>query len=180
MSTTAMSLPAGKIRARKFAFGPLEKLRLFVSYQRYATLLFTAAAAPLVIVASFFAGAWWAWIVAAAFALWTGGYAVQVFGRWPEKLRLTAVAQRRIEGARFESEMIREHCGDPCFKVVSREILSRAGLPRSEREAIIRRYAAELHQENHETIIIDHVNGVVLRSEGDRLVPVETPQGAQT
>src|SRR5690606_36000392 len=111
---------------------------LFSSYQRYAALLFVAGASPLTLTAMFAPGQWWAWAISALVALKAWSFGAHVASRWPGKMRVTAVAQRRIDAGRFDASMVRSLCTDPCFKVVAREILRRADLKGSEARELLR------------------------------------------
>ena len=162
-----------KIVRRGYAFSATERLRLVASYQRYAVLLLAVAAALLF--AANWVDAWWAWAVAVIGAVKLVAFMVEIAARLPDKIRLTAVAQRRINAGRFRPSHVRNHCGDPCFRVVAHEILRRAGTPAGQRRRLIARFSSEVHAESHETYVFDHRQGQVFRSEGERLVPLEPP-----
>jgi hypothetical protein len=121
-----------------------ERIRLWLSYQRYALLLAALAAAltGALVLAS---PAWYLWAAAVPPLLALVVFAARIGGQLPRKLRATALASRRIASGRFRPHALRGYCGDPCYRVVAREILVRAGVPAAERRALIRRYAAEQH-----------------------------------
>ncbi len=173
------------IARRYHRFGALEQLRLFARYQAYALLLFVLAALPLGLVGWLAPTRWWAWLIAAPITFKIGSFAVFVAWRWRAKLRVTAVAQRRMDAGRFRPEMVQEMCGDPCFRSVSAEILRRSGMPAAERRALLRRYKEEHDLASSQTLIIDHTRGTVLKVEGDQITQLEipsantAPQGAQ-
>ncbi len=147
----------------------LTRLRLFVSYQRYAFLM---AGAPTAITAAVIVGwpaAWWLWAPAALITLRLYGTAWSIAGRWPRKLRATWLAQRRIEAGRFRPDMVARYCGDPCFRVVAREILIRADVPRRERAALLRRYAAEEAERGHTLLLVDRQDGVLFEIDGGNI-----------
>ncbi len=70
-------------------------------------------------------------------------FGIVVGRKWPRKLRATTLATRRIEQGRFSVKTVERYCEDPCFRVVAAEILTRAGLPRSERNRIIQNFSDE-------------------------------------
>ncbi len=150
--------PAGQRRA-----GPLglpERARLWLSYQRYALLM---GGLPVLVWAGIvFAapGAWWAWGPLALVMLWFVGQAVPIYRRFPRKMRATLLADRRIATGRFHPRTIRRYCGDPCFRVVAREILRRAGTPPAERRRLIETFAAEEAERGH-TLVFARADGSV-------------------
>jgi len=148
---------------------------LWLSFQRYAFLLTLLAVAPLIGLASFSITAWWAWILAALVGLRVGAYALAIGRRGPAKLHALRVAQHRIERGSFTPERVRQHCSDPCFRVVARESLRRAGLPSAERVRLVRMYAAQLREENSAVVVIDHRSGVVRRTVGGQTTTTTFP-----
>lgn len=162
---TALAHPASI--ARKYhRFSAAEKLWLVLSYQRYAALLFVAGAIPVGAAAWLAPTRWWAWLLAAPISLKVWAFAVHVAGRLPGKLRITGVAQRRIDAGRFEPSMVRELCSDPCFRTVAQDILVRSGMPSDERRALLQQFSREVHELSHQTVIIDHRNGKVIQMDG--------------
>ena len=139
--------------------GRLEQARLWLSYQRYALLLFLAPALALVALVAW-ASPWW-WAPAALAALVPLRFGASVYARWPRKVHATRVALHRIAAGRFASARVRGFCGDPCFRVVAHEILRRAGLPPAERRRLIRLYSLELRRDRSTVVILDHVAGTV-------------------
>lgn len=164
-SDATLGAPA-KIQRRYHSFGRFETARLFLSYQRYAALLFLLGAVPLGATAFFLPGRWWAWVLSALVALKAWSFAVHVFSRWPGKLRVTAVAQRRMDAGRFDPSMVRSLCTDPCFRVVAAEILSRSRMSGRDARALLKSFSAEMYDESHQAIVIDHRAGRVLHVEG--------------
>ena len=73
-------------------------------------------------------------------------FGVTVLARWPRKLRATRIAELRIRSGRFAPASVRPYCGDPCFRVVAREILRRGGVSRADRRDLIAGWAAELRR----------------------------------
>lgn len=143
-----------------------ERLRLWCSYQRYAVLM---AGAPTAVVAALgvaWPGAWWLWGPAALGALKMYGFAAEIYGRWPRKVRATMLADRRIAAGRFRPEMVQRYCGDPCFRVVAREILRRAGVPRAERRALMARYAEAEAERGRTLVLINRHDGVLFQMDG--------------
>jgi hypothetical protein len=139
--------------------GRLERARLWLSYQRYAILLFGAAAAAMALLVAW-TSPWW-WAPAALAALVPVRFAVSVLARWPRKLQATRVAVHRLEAGRFSPRQIRAYCGDPCFKLVAAEILRRAGLPLAQRRRLIDQYSEELRRDRSTVVIFDHTSGTV-------------------
>jgi hypothetical protein len=105
---------------------------------------------------------WWLGGLAALATLWPLGFGVEVLRRWPRKLRAARVAERRVASGRFRPAQVRSLCGDPCFRVVARDILTGAGVPRRQRRRIIAGYRAELAREQRTAFVVDHARGVVV------------------
>ncbi len=124
-----------------------EALRLTVSYQRYAALLLAAAIGSPLLARAVVPDSGTALAAASLVGLWLLAGAVRVGSRLPHKLRATRVYDQRIRRGSFSPEMLRGFCEDPCFRVVARELLGRAGLAGRERRALVRRYAAEARNE---------------------------------
>ena len=99
--------------------------RLVVSYQRYAALVFGIIAGLLW--SASVLGTGWAWGVAAALSLGLGWFGTLVALRLPHKLRLTRTQDERIRRNKFEADDLLLWVEDPCYRVVAREILVRAG-----------------------------------------------------
>lgn len=178
--------PGAPLRTRqqtKRSLGWAERLRLWFSYQRYAFILVVL---PVGVVAALIGVApswWWLWGPVALVALKFVAFAVEVYGRWPRKMRATLLADRRIAAGRFRPEMVRRYCGDPCFRVVAREILRRAGVDRPTRQQLIRQFAAEEAERGHTLVMVDPAGGVRFEVDGHsiRRFPMsgEEPQATQ-
>ncbi|HEY1811681.1 MAG TPA: hypothetical protein VGG74_04950 [Kofleriaceae bacterium] len=141
------------------ALGAATTLRLWLSYQRYALVL---VAAPIVCAVLAIARApWWLAAIVAVAAIVPVRFGVTVLVRWPRKLRATRVGLARIAAGTFTPASIRGYCSDPCFRVVARELLAAAGLPRAERRAIVQRFASELRAEDSVALLVDHIRGTV-------------------
>ena len=163
------------IERRYHRFGRLEVMWMVLSYQRYAFLL------TIISLSLLGGGAWLVaverWYFGVPLAL--GGikvasFAVGVASRLSQKMRVTGVAQRRIDAGRFEPEMVRNFCGDPCFRVMAREVLRRAGLEGRERDALVAQYQAMLDEESGQTLIIDHTRGQVFKVEEGQTILVNS------
>ncbi len=154
---------------------PLTWVRLWFSFQRYAFVLTALAVSPLVVVAVVAPTVWWAWLVAVVPALWVGRFAVEVWFRWPRKIRLWRVGVHRIAAGRFVPEDVRTHCGDPCYRVVADELLRQCGVAAAERRVLLARWQAEAAAAGHELIIIDHIGGEVRRVSGGVTTVVTSP-----
>ena len=137
-----------------------ERLRLWVSYQRYA-LGFAALSAGLVWL-SIALLPWWTWPVTALVVVKMLSFAGFIVSRHSRKVRATAIAAVRIDQGRFKPESVESYCGDPCFRLVASEALSRAGYARSERRALIREYARRENERASATVIFDRHNGRVI------------------
>lgn len=148
-------------------FAGRERVRLWLSYQRYALLLSTGCA-TMIGATALLGTAWtWGWaglVVVGPLSLRVGHFAVEVFRAHPRKLRATWAHQRRIDSQRFSPTALRAYCGDPCWRLVADEILTRAGLPADQRRDLIRTFADEIERDAHATVFVDHVNGTVRRS----------------
>lgn len=147
---------AGGLRKR-VRLAPLPaatRLRLWISYQRYAALLLALPAAALAGAA--WLAPWWLAALLALAAIAPVRFALEIAARWPRKLRATQVARHRQRLGRFQAESVRAYCGDPCFRVVAREILASAGVPRRERRRWIARFAAERRAADRVVVYFDH------------------------
>ncbi len=143
-----------------------ERVRLWCSYQRYAVLMAVAPTAAVAALAVAWPGAWWLWGPAALGALKMYGFAADIYGRWPRKVRATLLADRRIAAGRFRPEMVQRYCGDPCFRVVAREILRRAGLPPAERRALMTRFTEAEAERGRTLVLINRHDGVLFEMDG--------------
>ncbi|HVK88454.1 MAG TPA: hypothetical protein VM513_30250 [Kofleriaceae bacterium] len=143
----------------------IARARLWLSYQRYGLALvgapFAAVGGAAVL------APWWVAMLVGLVAIAPVRFGVEVLGRWPRKLRATRISLGRIKAGRFRPEHIRSYCGDPCFRVVAHEILTRAGIPRAERRRIVARFREELRRERDVLVVIDHVRGTVITFGGD-------------
>jgi hypothetical protein len=151
---------------RPSPFSRRERARLWLSYQRYAMLGAGGVTAMLGGVAALGMAWTWGWaalIVAGPLSLSLGRFSVEVLRAHPRKLRATWAHQRRIDGQRFSPAAIKTYCGDPCWRVVADEVLTRAGIPAGSRRELIRQFRAELDDENNSTVIVDHTTGTIRR-----------------
>jgi hypothetical protein len=144
-----------------------ERCRLWLSYQRYFFLLVGLAAAIPVAIVLYDPGAWYLWLLGAFPVFKLLHFAVEVYRRWPEKIRATKLADRRIASGQFTPKFVENYCGDPCFRVVARELLSRAGLPSGERRRIIRELTKQAKAASDVVLMVDHRSGVELRVGGE-------------
>ncbi len=149
------------------SFTTVERARLWVSYQRYGVLMAAAALALGV------GALWlipWRWVPLWAPLVIVSGVllkaAAEILGRFPRKMRATIVAERRIRRGSFRAESVRSYCGDPCFRVVAREVLTRAGVGPREQAGIVARYARELRDESGFVVLVDRTQGRVVRVDG--------------
>lgn len=155
--------------------GPAERVRLWCSYQRYALLM---ACAPLLVWTAVLLAApdaWWAWGPLALVALWFLRQAATIYARFPRKMRATLLADRRIAAGRFHPRTIRRYCGDPCFRVVAREILRRAGIPADERKRLIERFAEEEAERGHTLVFARADGGVQIHVDGKTIRRLPQP-----
>jgi hypothetical protein len=139
---------------------PRTRVRLWLSYQRYAFLLVAVPAAALATAAAW--GPWWLAALVGVAAIVPVRFAIEVQGRWPRKLRATRVALARIRAGRFRPASVRRYCGDPCFRVVAREILTTAGIPRAERRALVRQFSEQARRDRDVVLLVDHTKGTVI------------------
>jgi hypothetical protein len=105
--------------------GTREVARLVLSYQRYAALVI-GIILGLSWLASF-VGTTWAWGLAIVLAVPLGWFGTLVALRLPHKLRLTRAQDARIRRGKFNPDDLLPWVEDPCYRVVAREILVRAG-----------------------------------------------------
>lgn len=142
-----------------------ERVRLWLSYQRYGFLL---VGVPLVAVATAIVYApWWVAILVALAGIAPFRFGIEVLGRWQRKQRATRIAIARITAGRFQPASIKSYCGDPCFRVVAREILLRAGVAPAERRQLVATFREQLRKEQNVLVMIDHVRGTVITLGGD-------------
>jgi hypothetical protein len=146
----------------------IERAGLWLRYQAYGLVLVGGGAAALSLAAAH--APLWVAIPVAALALAPVGFGITVLRRWPRKLRATRIAQRRIDSGRFTPSSVRSFCGDPCFRVVAREILRRAGLGRAERRALVAGWALELRRSGEFLILVDRDRGTVFTMAADGVV----------
>ncbi len=139
--------------------GALATARLWLSYQRYAFLLLGVPVAAFACAVVW--TPWWLAAIVGVVALAPARFGIEVLGRWPRKLRATRVGLARIRAGSFAASSVRGYCDDPCFQVVARELLARAGMPRAKRRALVRDFAVQRRREQSVAMIIDHVTGTI-------------------
>ncbi len=143
-----------------------ERVRLWISYQRYALLLGFAPPVVVAALAVHWPAAWWLWGPLAVVALRLVAFAAEINGRLGRKLRATMLGTRRIAAGRFRPESVRRYCTDPCFRVVAHELLRRAGLSRAERRALTRRFADEERARGESLVLVNREDGVLFHIDG--------------
>jgi hypothetical protein len=141
-------------------------IRLWLSYQRYAVLLGALTLAIPTAILCFAPTVWWLYLLAAYPVIRLAMATVGVHRRWPEKLRATRLADRRIAADQFTPKFVENYCEDPCFRVVARELLRRAGYDRRQRRAIVREFARQAKANSDVVLLVDHQTGVVTTIEG--------------
>lgn len=141
------------------------RVRLWFRYQRYAFLLLGVP--TLLVLGAARVLPWWAAVIAGLCALAPVRFGVEVWGRWPRKLRATRIAMARIASGSFQHASIKRHCGDPCFRLVADEVLARSGMPRAERKQVISMYSEQLKREDSMLVLVDHVRGTVITFGGE-------------
>ena len=119
-------------------------------------------------------GSWWWWLPAAPAIIALARFAAFVALRWPRKLRATALADRRIASGRFTPRSIEAYCGDPCFRVVAREILTRAGFSRAERRRLVAELGASYRARSNVLVLVDRARGVQIQVGGGVVTRTET------
>lgn len=152
---------------KRVGFDRHERVRLWLSYQRYALLLSSVSLgmiAGVIALGSAWTWGWTALVIVVPLTINFGRFSVEVFGSHPRKLRATWAHQRRIDSQRFAPTAVRSYCGDPCWRVVADEVLTRAGLPATERRALIREFRREVEDDAHATVVVDYRTGAVHRS----------------
>lgn len=172
LEVTERSPHSSPVRRR---FGPFEMVRLWFSYQRYALLM---AGAPLLVVTAVavtWPDAWWAWALLALASLPFLRFAAEIYGRWPRKIRATMLADRRIAAGRFNPRMVSRYCGDPCFRVVAREILGRADITGAERRRLIHDFSAEEAERGHTLVFAQPDGSVQIHVDGKSIRRLSNP-----
>jgi hypothetical protein len=144
----------GRKRVRLAPLPAGTRLRLWISYQRYAALLLALPVAAIALAA--WLAPWWIAALLALPVIAPVRFALEVASRWPRKLRATQLALHRLRLGHFHPESVRAYCGDPCFRVVAREILTRAGIPRGERRRQLAQFANELRDADRIVVSFDH------------------------
>lgn len=157
--------------------GRLARARLWLSYQRYGVLLCGGGVALPASIALVWPRLFWVWAPLALLMLKPIGFGVTVLGRWPKKLRATLIAEHRMQRGRFRPESVRSYCGDPCFRLVAHEVLTRAGMPATERRALVARLRAEHEQRSRVLLFVDHATGTVFTVQGSQVAEVPRVQG---
>ena len=147
--------------------GLLERVRLWISYQRYGLLLVGGSMAAVAAVIALAPHAWWAWGVLALATLPLVRFGITVLGRWPRKLAATLIAEHRIRRGRFRVEQVRPYCADPCFRVVAREILDRAGIARDQQKTLVARFCREQQAADRMLMLVDREHGRLVIVDGD-------------
>jgi hypothetical protein len=142
--------------------GRLHNVRIWLSYQRYAlALVLFAALLPLISWLAY-PTLWGVWGAAIAIGLCCLIGAHKIGSKFRHKLRVTAMLQRRYKRNGFTEEGLRHYSEDPCYRVVSNEIMCQAGVPAPERRAILTRLKREarlpvVYRPNTETGVLERV-----------------------
>ena len=152
-------------------FARSERLRLWLSYQRYAFVLVGGSAA--LALAMIALAPWWLAAPVVLLAIVPARFGLTVWARYPRKLRATQVAAHRIAHGRFQPSSVTSYCGDPCFRVVAHEILRRAGHDRSSRRALIAQFRCDMEARGGILLIVDHAGSVVATVGGHPLAPTK-------
>jgi hypothetical protein len=130
--------------------------RLWWSYQRYVFAL--GAVALLIAAASVTAAAllsWW-WALGCLVSIPLARFAASIWSHYPRKVELTLSALALIEDKTFSPDLLRNYCGDPCYRVVADEILRYTGRNAVERREVIRAHHEALSQARAEVVVIEH------------------------
>jgi hypothetical protein len=143
----------------------VERAQLWLRYQRYAFVLVVVPTVLVTLAAIMLP--WWAALILGFCAIAPVRFGVEVWFRYPRKIRATRVALARIQAGSFHHASIKRHCGDPCFRLVADEILARAGMPRAERRLVISMYREQLNKEDSMLVLVDHVRGTVITLGGE-------------
>ena len=139
------------------------RIRLWLSYQRYALMLTSfALACPLVTYVAFPA-LWAAWTSAALVGVFCLSGAIKIGWKFGHKLRVTAMLERRYKRNGFNAEQLRQYAEDPCYRVVSNEVMRRVDVPAAERRRILKQFKEEagvpvMFRPNPETGALERVH----------------------
>jgi hypothetical protein len=150
--------------ARTQTFPATERIRLALSYQRYAFLL--AVVTGFVATIALVYLPWYLAIIAALVCLKLASATVFITSKLPRKMRATALADRRIARGNFHPRRVQPYCADPCFRVVADEILRRAGYGFRERRSLLRELTAAAEADARAVVFVDHKQGTVVRMGG--------------
>ena len=145
------------------------KIYLWLSYQRYALLLFTVSAT---VAASVFAFELFSWLVllpTVSFSLYLASVSLRIGGTIRKKLVLTRRTIQQIERGTFDPNDLAKYCTDPCWRVVVRHNLTLAGLPLKRRLELVRQWT-EIANERQRQLIFASPDGRVIHVyQDDRL-----------
>ncbi len=131
-----------------------QRLRLFISYQRYSALLLVLVIAACTLGIPYL----WKWTRDLSVLRWgllslflmpqffVLRFSWFIATKWPRKYRATLLAKKRIASGGFSPASIERYCEDPCFRVVANEILRMAQLPKQDRRTMIARYKEKARQ----------------------------------
>ncbi len=145
-------------RAVRFGFG--QKARYFLSYNRYALLIVLVALGASAAAVRW--GAWYVWVPVCLASLRALVWAWRIARQFPRKLHITKKLLRAQREARFSPEDVVKYCADPCYRVVAREALAAAGVPRAQRAGMVRDYTRRARELAHDFVIVDRERNRVL------------------
>ena len=150
---------------------PWVRARLWFSYQRYVFLLVAGGVGLPVGAYVLWPDGWYVWAPLGLFGLFCLKGAVTIFSNFGHKLRVTAMLQRRYARVGFSPTLLAQYAEDPCYRVVSNEVMRRVGVPPTER----RRVLAELkHQASLPVVYVrDPETGALVSSAPSG--PIGTP-----
>jgi len=95
--------------------------------------------------------------------------------RQDDETRATMLADRRIAAGRFNPRMVSRYCGDPCFRVVAREILGRADITGAERRRLIHEFSAEEAERGHTLVFAQPDGSVQIHVDGKSIRRLSNP-----
>lgn len=142
---------------------------LWLSYQRYAILIFIVSASLSAAMFLTDVVPWFVTLPVVLISLYLFSVSVQVGSTIRKKMVLTRRTIQQIERRSFNPEGLMKYCTDPCWRVVVNHNLSLAGVPSIQRRELIREWTALANERQQQLVFVSQDGSVVHTYQNERL-----------
>lgn len=148
---------------------PLTRLRLWISYQRYALLVSVGSLGATTLALTYAFDAWWLWVPLAVLCVPAFVLAHHIHRGMRGHMVTTRRALHKMRLGAFEPESVQPLCEAPCSRVVAYELLAQYGMPRLQRRALVKKLTLLEEEASKSLIIVDRTNGKLYRYDGGKV-----------